>query len=105
MARNTLKASKKNLVCKIINIEKDPKHPNRMIVAVRIDDGDPIGPWTQGFSLLPEKTFTISDFMSAMYKQELKRPEDPYKELRQWKESGKEFELKLTQKLDGPVDK
>lgn len=104
MANNSkLKASKKNLVCKIVNIEKDPKHtnPQRMIVAVKIDDGDKkLGPWIQGFSLLPDSTFTLTDFMDAMYKHDLKRPEDPYQELKNFLEKGTYFELKLTDKIE-----
>ena len=100
MAQKPLKASKTNLVCKIVNIEKDPKLKNRMIVAVQIDDGSKAGPWIHGFSLLADKPMSISDFMAALYTRDLSRPVDPYAELKRWKKSGKRFELKLTPKVE-----
>lgn len=99
MARNVMKASKTQLICKIMNIEPDPKHANRMIVSVQFDDGDILGPWIQGFSLLPDKPFTMDDFMDLIYQQKIERPTDPYGELKRWQKSGKEFVLKFTSKI------
>lgn len=101
MATKSVKPSKKKLVCKIINIEPDKKHPGRMIVAVRLDDGDPRGPWIQGFSLLPERSLTIDDFMDHLMTQKLERPLDPYVNLKKFQETGKPFVLDLTGKVVG----
>lgn len=104
MAKKPVKASKTKLVCKIINMEPDPKHPGRMIVSVSIDDGDRRGPWIQGFSVLPEKVLTLEDFMDGITKKELKRPEDPYKHLTAAMEKKRTFVLNLTGKIVGQAD-
>lgn len=101
MASESIKPSKKKLQCTIINIEPDPKHPGRQIIAVRFDDGDPRGPWIQGFSILPEKVISIDDFMDHLMNQKLERPDDPYKELKKYQESGEPFVLNLTGKIVG----
>lgn len=101
MAKRVIKAAKNNLKCKILNIVPDPKLKGRMIVSIEFDDGDErLGPWVQGFSLLPDKILTIEDLMNAVYTQDLHRPEDPYQILKKWKESGEFFELRLTAKID-----
>ena len=76
-------ASPTNLVCKIINIEPDPKHAGRMLVAVRIDDGNG-EPWVQGFSISPPASgvITVDEFIESIYTRELKRPVDPFSELK-----------------------
>lgn len=104
MADKPVKPSKKKLVCKIVNIEQDPKHPYRQIVAVRFDDGDPAGPWLQGFSIMPEQVISIDDFMDHLMERELKRPEDPFAELKKYQENEQPFVLNLTGKIVGGSD-
>lgn len=94
------KPSKKKLKCKITDIYQDPLHKGRMIVAVEFDDGDPAGPWHQGFSVVPEKIITLEEFMTQMYSQKIERPVDPYSNLRSVMEQGQEFVLDLTAKIE-----
>ena len=92
-------ASRSNLICVIKNIEPDPKHKGRMIVAVEFDDGQPQGPWIQGFSLLPDRKITLDEFLDDLVdNHSIARPEDPYQELRKLQESSESFVLNLTGK-------
>lgn len=93
-------ASKKNIKCKITDISEDPLHKGRMIVAVEFDDGDPAGPWHQGFSVVPEKVITVEDFLTQLYSQKIERPIDPYQNLKQIMQAGEEFVLDLTAKIE-----
>lgn len=93
--------SPKKITCRIKNIEPDPKHPGRMIVAVEFDDGNKeLGPWIQGFSLLPEKVLTLEDFIDSLYQREIERPQDPYQHLKRVMQEGKSFELDLSAKIE-----
>lgn len=71
-----------------------------MIIAVEFDDGDPAGPWHQGFSVVPEKVLTIDDFLTQLYTQNIERPVDPYANLKQVMQTGEEFVLDLTAKIE-----
>lgn len=99
MAAKTVKLSKTNLRCKITDIKPDPLHVGRMIIAVEFDDGDPAGPWHQGFSVIPDKVITLEDFMTQLVNQEIHRPVDPYQNLAQIMQQGEIFMLSLTGKI------
>ncbi len=94
-------ATPQKLKCSIKNIEPDPKNPGRMIVAVEFDDGNSeLGPWIQGFSVLPDRVLTLDDFIDQLYTREIKRPEDPYQHLKTAMEEKKTFEIDLTAKIE-----
>lgn len=95
-----IKLSPTKVKCKIKDIQKDPLHQNRMIVSVEFDDGNPAGPWHQGFSLLPESVFTIEDFIKQLVSQQIARPVDPYANIKQIMQTGEEFVINLTAKIE-----
>lgn len=88
------------LNCKITDIQVDPIRPGRAIVGVEFDDGDPTGPWHQGFSILPEEIVTVDDFLKQLYTQQIVRPVDPYQNLKQVMQKGETFVLNMTAKIE-----
>lgn len=91
-------ASPKNLKCKIINIEPDPKHPNRTIVSLQIDDGDDVkGPYIRAYSLLPPPgPISLEKFSIDLAQRDLSRPDKPFHYLEEAKEMETEFIINLT---------
>lgn len=95
------KPTPKKLNCKITDIKPDPLHAGRMIVAVEFDDGNKeLGPWHQGFSVIPDKVVALEDFMQQLYTQEIHRPVDPYQNLKSVMAEGETFVLNLTAKIE-----
>lgn len=86
----------KPLKCKIINIEQDPKHPNRTIVSIQIDDGDKVrGPYVRAYSLLPpEYPISLEKFAIDLASKDLSRPSKPFHYLEEAKEAETEFVIK-----------
>lgn len=83
----------KELKCKIINIEPDPKHPNRTIVSLQIDDGDSVkGPYIRAYSVIaPEYPITLEKFSIDLAGKDLSRPDKPFHYLDEAREAGTEF--------------
>ncbi len=99
------KPSTKKLACKITDIKPDPLHQGRMIVAVEFDDGNKkLGPWHQGFAVLPDQIVTVDDFVAQMYKMHIARPVDPFEDLRKAVDVGETFVLNLTAKIEPEPD-
>lgn len=92
--------SAKKISCRIKDLHPDPKISGRTLVSVELDDGAGPGPWHQVFSLEHSKLWTIDEFLKTLYQQDLERPEDPIKPLKEAMEAGKVFELNLTAKIE-----
>lgn len=90
----------KELKCKIVNIEPDPKHPNRTIVSLQIDDGDSVkGPYIRAYSLLPPPgPISLEKFSIDLSERDLSRPSEPFHYLEEAKELGTEFVIYPTSK-------
>ena len=88
----------KPLNCKIINIEPDPKHPNRTIVSLQIDDGDKMrGPYIRAYSLIPpEYPITLEKFAIDLAGRDLSRPDKPFHYLEEAREAQTEFVINPT---------
>lgn len=98
------KPSPKKLNCKITDIKADPLHGNRMIIAVEFDDGNKkLGPWHQGFSVIPDQIITVDDFITQLHSMVVERPVDPFTNLKAVMQKGETFVLNLTAKIEpGP---
>lgn len=97
------KFSPKKLGCKITDIQPDKMHPGRMLVAVEFDDGSG-DPWHQAFSVIPDEVITVDDFLAKLYTMDIKRPVDPYQNLKQALKEGETFVLNLTARIEKPED-
>jgi len=92
----------KKLVCKIVNMEPDPKHSARTIVSIEIDDGDPRGKYIRAYSLLPPPNpISLEKFSIDLSKMDLSRPVDGFHYLKEAKDNSSEFEIIPTD--DGPT--
>ena len=94
------KPTPKKLNCKIKDIAPDTLHPGRMLISVEFDDGNAAGPWHQAFSVIPDQVITVEDFLTQLYTMEIKRPVDPYTNLRAAMQTGETFVLNLTAKIE-----
>jgi hypothetical protein len=85
----------KDLKCRIINIEPDPKHPNRTIVSVKIDDaaGEP---YIRAFAIInPDRPLSLEEFTIMLEKKDLSRPADPFFYLKEAQEQSSEFVINV----------
>lgn len=90
-------AKQSNLKVQIANIEKDPRHVDRMIISLKIDDGDKSGPYIKPFSMLPpDHVISVDEFLNSLISmQDLSRPVDPYQYLKDAQETRRTFNLDL----------
>lgn len=95
---------KKELKCKIINMEPDPKHPARTIVSLEIDDGDSVrGPYIRAYSLLPpENPISLEKFSIDVAQMDLSRPTDGFHYLKEARDNHTEFMIIPTDKVQKP---
>ncbi len=91
----------KQLKCKIINMEPDPRNQGRTIVSLEIDDGDSVrGTYIRAYSLVPpENPISLEKFSIDVAKMDLSRPIDGFHYLREAREAGKEFMIIPTDKV------
>jgi len=83
----------KDLNCKIINIEQDPKHSARMIVSLEIRDGDG-DPYIRAYSLLPpDRPISLEEFAVQIADKDLSRPSKPFHYLQEAMDSATEFKV------------
>lgn len=92
-----------DLKCRIINIEPDPKHSNRTIVSVKIDDGEP-EPYIRAFAIInPDRPLSLEEFTVMLQKKDLSRPADPFHYLKEAQEQSSEFVINVTAADADPV--
>lgn len=96
------KPSKLHLNCQIVNAEPDPRHAGRTIVSVKFDDGDPAGPWIQGFSVVASEVVSVDDFINKLSDFKIQRPVDPLLSIVEAVNNKHKFKLDLTVKPEAP---
>lgn len=92
----------KDLKCRIINIEPDPKHPSRSIVSIEIDDGEP-DKYIRAYSLLPpDRPISLEEFAVQLRDKDLSRPTKPFHYLYEAKDNSTEFVINVIAGDPGP---
>lgn len=85
----------KDLKCRIINIEPDPKHPSRTIVSIKIDDGEP-EPYIRAFAIInPDRPLSLEEFTVMLKDKDLSRPDKPFHYLQEAQDKETEFVINV----------
>lgn len=82
------------LNCKIANIAPDPKLAGRWIIAVSVSDGKE--EWKKPFSIMtPNVPMSLEAFVDILKEQDLSKPKDPLRYLREAIEKQEEFTIEV----------
>lgn len=93
MVKDIMSIRKKKYECEIVNVEKDPRHPGRTLVSLKIFDGKNPA-WMRAYSIItPVTPLSIEEFIEHAKEIGLDKPRDPLQELKDAEKSSQKIEV------------